>query len=998
MSVEFTERSTYLDRLMAFAVPRPADLPDMKIAQVIQFRDPSDRPVGGRRFAGRGVAVPRSGRSIGSSVRKRDRDHDRDRDRERSSGRQGQRGGDRGGSGRGRDRRGGGGGGGGGGRGRGGYQPPPPLFDGPVEPLTVSENRWVPKKAKEGGESVLSNVKSLLNKLTREKFKKITNELCSVDMPSLALLRSVVFSIMDKALEEPNFADVYADLCKEFDTRTGSKLWKFVHMVTDAANPKAHFWVALDGERFAAYSGPFASVEECLDAATGSPEASAESTCDYASLSSVTFHYNQETVVVVGEKESGSFFFAKTSVKDLTEDELVGGPFQTVEQARQDATQLTSFKRLLVIRCQVEFERNTNHAEPEPTAADADMDEISVSRRKINAIRAKRKMLGNMRFIGELYKVGLLKQPVLQGCLFQLLGLELVPGKEVQAQTVRFPDEEDLEALCKMLATVGKKFDRAENKTIMKIVILRLVELSDDKKLPSRPRFLLKDVLEMRDHMWEPRRKELQQKTLEEVRREAQKLQQQGKNAQHDDLTQRRRKTQISSAQLARESSNLIVARKENEPAAPEESADHEEPEVDAVQAVDPAQLKSRIKSIIKEYISILDLEEAATCVRELPVDPFHAEFAEETINVALDGKADEREHAVDLLAGLYRNGALSANAIQTALVSTMEFLEDMRIDIPLVHQYSAVVFGRLIASGCFGLSWMITDALGHLVDCKITSMVFPEVLNVLEAESNEQTVVRLLSAEEVNPASVLPRSMRSESQVQEYLHVNGIDEFFNGGRGSDGEGEGDEIDPEIIGKMRSTIEEFMSVKDFDEVVRCIDELDGVPDPWMHFVHTLLMHSLEAKSTVRLEASELLARLVTAKKVTSDDAEAAMEFVLEDYEDLRIDIPQLATNLCELSTPLFQTSCLSLDWLREASAHLVVGGHAADVLCALFAEMERRASRDELIAWWSKQEHRDALWQALAAPGGGVGAPGSSSDKAGILLPERLDQWRVILE
>lgn len=47
---------------------------------------------------------------------------------------------------------------------------------------------------------------------------------------------------MDKALEEPNFADVYADLCKEFDTRTGSKLWKFVHTMADTANPKVRLW------------------------------------------------------------------------------------------------------------------------------------------------------------------------------------------------------------------------------------------------------------------------------------------------------------------------------------------------------------------------------------------------------------------------------------------------------------------------------------------------------------------------------------------------------------------------------------------------------------------------------------------------------------------------------------------------------------------------------------------------------------------------------------
>lgn len=99
---------------------------------------------------------------------------------------------------------------------------------------------------------------------------------------------------------------------------------------------------------------------------------------------------------------------------------------------------------------------------------------------------------------------------MVQGCIFHLLGLEMIKSdgekQEFAAQTIRFPDEEDLEALCKMLATVGKKFEQPKTKTIMNIIILRLVELSEDTKLPSRARFLIKDLLEMRDHMWEPRR------------------------------------------------------------------------------------------------------------------------------------------------------------------------------------------------------------------------------------------------------------------------------------------------------------------------------------------------------------------------------------------------------------------------------------------------------------------------------------------------------------
>ncbi|RLN02202.1 hypothetical protein BBJ28_00001270 [Nothophytophthora sp. Chile5] len=774
-----------LKRLVAFAIPKPSDLPDMKIVEVVQS---------------------------GSGGGRRDRQ-------------QGGRGGRGGGGGR---------GGRGGGGGRGYRPPPPPLYDGPIEPLTVSENRWKPNKEKEtsGLDGMLSHVKSLLNKLTREKFAKLTNELCAIEIDSLILLRSIVAIIMDKALEEANFADVYADLCKEFHKRTFKKTWGFNRVLEDG--------------------------------------------------------------------------------KGL-------------------------------------------------------------------AMRAKAKMLGNIRFIGELFKVDLIKvgeaaSSILR-CIFYLLGLELIAGEagqEVQAQAVRFPDEEDLEALCKMLATVGKKLDQPKTKMIMKIIILRMVELSENDKLPSRARFLIKDLLEMRDHQWEPRRKEMQQKTLDEVRREAQKLQQQGKNAQHDDLTRRRHKTQITSAQLAKQSGNLIVAQKEVvEPEHDDEPSSTE---------LSPTQMTNRIKNIIQEYISILDLDEAVTCVQEVPVEPYHVEFAEQTINTALEGKTNEREHAVELLVGLYERGALDANSIQAALVNVMGFLEDMLIDLPLVHQYSALIFGRLVAAGCFGLSWIVSEALAHLVECKLASLVFPEVLTVLEMESDERTVLRMLADEEITPGSVLPASMRdSEADIEAYLRENGLEDFFGNGESSDEE---EELDPEVAVKLRNTLEEYLSVKDKSEVVQCVEEFE-LPERWQHFVHVALLFSLDAKKAVRSDVAELLLQLFVDKQITTEGVEAACEPVLEDYDDLRVDTPQLAINLSELWTPLFEKRFLSPTWLSHACEHLAASGRAADVFDALFSEFETRYGQEALVAWWKTQSEVDAVWTQI-----------EPTDKP---QDERLAKWKLLL-
>ncbi|KAF0759395.1 hypothetical protein AaE_003710, partial [Aphanomyces astaci] len=115
------------------------------------------------------------------------------------------------------------------------------------------------------------------------------------------------------------------------------------------------------------------------------------------------------------------------------------------ESAIKAAATFTSFKRLLVTRCQHKFD-STEH---KPKQAD-DADDPAAVRA---ARRTKTLMLGNMRFLGELFKVeliavrlqtmdinhGYIEESVVQQCIFKLLGLELVhvDGGAQAAQTIR---------------------------------------------------------------------------------------------------------------------------------------------------------------------------------------------------------------------------------------------------------------------------------------------------------------------------------------------------------------------------------------------------------------------------------------------------------------------------------------------------------------------------------------------------------------------------------
>lgn len=907
------------------ATPCPSNLKNMALGEVIEVRPPSATvPGSSLRASSRRTKPPVRSTSRGGTNGKAPSGRERPaskKDGQRSNG------------------------------GRRGGPPPPPLYDGPIEPLQLSENRWVPKKAAASAtESTLSHVKSVLNKLTRDKFAKLTDELCSTEITSLSMLQSIIRIIMEKAIEEPSFAVVYADLCKKFHTRTVKKVWEFVRAVRSVEKPGVYLWTAVELEESPGFEGPYSSEQACLDAA----DSNAETPATNQDMRKAYMITTSKHLIAIVEAGKGSFYYKKQARETLKQEEPLLGEWGTPEEAIKAAQRMTAFKKLLVTGCQDEFERPTQAAKTTTT----DNSELDQRQKDVLATRAKRRMIGNIRFIGELFKADFLHQAVVQGCILHLLGVDLVETSgQLAGQEVRLPDDEELEALCKLLATVGKKYDQPEREGVMRIIILRVVELSDDKRLPSRMRFLLKDVLEMRDHLWEPRRKELQQKTLEEVRREAMLLQQQGKNAQHDNVANRRLKSQVSSAQLAKESSNLLVRKDTQsessamEPASPgRQKADVEE---------DPAKIQTRIKSIIQEYSSIHDIDEATACVRELSAHSVLS-FVEESMNRALEGKEQERCDAVDLLVKLYTREVIDATAIQLSLVNVLEFLEDIKIDTPLVHQYCALLLGRLIASGCFGLSWMVSKALAHLVESGLASLVFAETLSVIASESEDRVVARMIVDEELQAASVLPRPRRDDDAVAKFIEEHQLEVFFGGERPHDEVDDAD-LDPEVESKMRSTLEEYLSVKDLEEVVLCVKELADAETAsyyWRHFLRVCVVYAIDSKQSTRIDVASLIHRLLAEKTedIDIEDVEWGFESALMEYEDVRVDVPKVADNYAELWVALFEMEGgLTLQWLHDATMHLIPSGYAAEILSSLLGKLDTQLGREKLVAWWQQQ-------------------------------------------
>merc|ERR1712142_1391861 len=106
------------------------------------------------------------------------------------------------------------------------------------------------------------------------------------------------------------------------------------------------------------------------------------------------------------------------------------------------------FRNLIINKCQKEFE-NDNFQENEKvnrlkeieTCTDAEKKLELKAKYDYDETRLRKRSVGNIRFIGELYKLRMLTSPI----MMRIIGTLLEKG-----------DEESLECLCKLLTTIGK--------------------------------------------------------------------------------------------------------------------------------------------------------------------------------------------------------------------------------------------------------------------------------------------------------------------------------------------------------------------------------------------------------------------------------------------------------------------------------------------------------------------------------------------------------------
>jgi translation initiation factor 4G len=176
------------------------------------------------------------------------------------------------------------------------------------------------------------------------------------------------------------------------------------------------------------------------------------------------------------------------------------------------------FRKYLLNRCQEEFERGWTVNLPEKPEEEDEGKKTGeaalLSDEYYAAAAAKRRGLGLVQFIGELYKLGMLTERIMHECVHKLVDYKGVP------------DEAEVESLSKLLRTIGGNLDQTEKgRPMMDAYFQRIQTMMELPELPSRLKFMLMDVVDLRRAKWVSKETNKGPKTLEEVRAEAEAAQ-----------------------------------------------------------------------------------------------------------------------------------------------------------------------------------------------------------------------------------------------------------------------------------------------------------------------------------------------------------------------------------------------------------------------------------------------------------------------------------------
>jgi len=576
-------------------------------------------------------------------------------------------------------------------------------------------------------------------------------------------------------------------------------------------------------------------------------------------------------------------------------------------------TEPLEFRKVLISRVQQEFQKNYMDDVDEEgfkaKMADPNLTEEQKKREKElyehTEMKARRRSLGNIRFIGELYKLEMLSVRIMHECVVKLLASST--------------DEEGLECLCRLLTTVGKEFEAETNKKLQTLPKEKLgtvrnitIYFADMKKIISgrktsaRVRFLMQDVIDLKENKWQKRREDAGPKTIEEIHADIKKEQLReklnaynqpsGPPARRDDRRDDRRggggddpRKRSQRGDRGGDRSGGGGGQSEDGWQVPTRPAKNTLDKVDT----------SRIKNISSNKVDMENIQ----------LGPPRAGGAMGTWGKGSSGSRSSRQEDTSTTNrfAAFSSSETSREGYEGRISGGYSGRRSSsRSRESYEGRISGGFGGRSGGSGSRPGAYGGRGSRGQSAENdKARAAAVQAVKGMTGGRSASSMLPRDSSSGRVPPSGT-----RSYSMMGPPAAVEPKPELPLNGRA-------DESADNLAKMTEALLDEFLNVCDYNEAYQCISE--KFHSDTMHiFVENVYNYALEKSEKARRTSGQFMSNLVRKKMLRPASYLKGMVAILEFAEDLIVDIPKFWDNIADLLVPALLDEMLPMTFIRDS--------------------------------------------------------------------------------
>ncbi|XP_077458729.1 eukaryotic translation initiation factor 4 gamma 3 isoform X3 [Stigmatopora argus] len=564
-----------------------------------------------------------------------------------------------------------------------------------------------------------------------------------------------------------------------------------------------------------------------------------------------------------------------------------------------------NFRKLLLHRCQKEFEKDkVDDVVFEKKQKELDSSDSSTERERMQEEleeakdKARRRSIGNIKFIGELFKLKMLTEAIMHDCVIKLL---------------KNHDGESLECLCRLLTTIGKDLDFEKAKPRTDQYFNQMEKIVKERKVSSRIRFMLQDVIELRKQNWVSRRADQGPKTIEQIHKEA-KIEEQEE--------QRKVQQQFLSKENKRRDQ-----REQREPRMPrEETWNNVVPMAKSSRTIDPNKILKISKPQMDEKIQL-------------------GPRAQVTWVKGSSGGAKASDSEISRSgSNLNHFSALQSTLSSQQASASSPQNPDFNSRRPLAGSRSSTTRER---------------SEKPQVQTAPSSSSSPK-----PAASNRGDVTKEQPSEETRKERETEAAEPRRPSVTEDVKSEPEPERNRTVEPAKPEPAGPTPERPVLSeedmerKSKAIIDEFLHINDYKEAVQCVNELSS--SPLQIFVRIGVESTLERSQITREHMGLLFYQLLQQGVLPKDQFYKGFSDILEQADDMAIDIPHIWLYLAQLLAPVLKDGGFSTrELFGELSKPLLAVGRAgiliSEILHILCKQMSHRAVgslwRESNLSW-----------------------------------------------